>query len=44
MEILEAVHYLTTITIFTISFLVLCLQCTTADVKLSASQHFSWYV
>jgi len=36
MTILEAVHYFTTITIFTISFVILYLRFTTANVKLSA--------
>jgi len=41
MAILEAVLYFTTITILTISSLILYLQFTTANVKLSANQHFS---
>jgi len=44
MAILEAVHYFTTITIFLILSLILYLRFTTANVKLSAGQHFSWDV
>jgi len=41
MAILEAVHYFTTITIFIILSLILYPRFTTANVKLSAGQHFS---
>jgi len=41
---LEAVHYFTTITIFLILSLILYLRFTTANVELSAGQHFSWDV
>jgi len=41
MAILEAVHYFTNITIFIILSLILYLRFTTANVKLSAGQHFS---
>jgi len=42
MAILEAVHYLTIITIFVTLSLILYLRFTTANVKLIAGQHFSW--
>jgi len=44
MAILEAVHYFTTITLFIVLSLILYLWFTTANVKLSSGQHFSWDV
>jgi len=41
MAILEAVHYFTIITICIILSLILYIRFTTANVTLSASQHFS---
>jgi len=40
MAILQAVHYFTIITIVTVSSLILYLRFTTANVKLSAGQHY----